>query len=610
MITKKLLAVSRFHQIPQIVRNSLQCPPNCATQLNPPFLPKAPSILATNLIKSYFEHGLLEEARILFDEMSERDVVAWTSMITGYTSCDHHTHAWRVLLEMMREGIHPNAFTMSSTLKACKGMKSLSSGVVAHGLALKHGADGNTYVDNALLDMYATCCVSMDDACLVFWHMYEKNAASWTTLITAYTHRGDGYGGLRVFKQMLLEDGEQNSFTFSIAVNACTSTGLHTLGKQIHAAVIKHGCESNLPVMNSILDMYCRCDGLSEANQHFCEMTLRDLITWNTLIAGYERSNSSECFNIFSQMESEGFSPNCFTFTSLAAACANLAALNGGQQVHGAIIRRGLEDNLVMANSLIDMYAKCGSIVDSRKVFSELSERSLVSWTSMMIGYGNHGYGKEAVELFDEMVSLGIRPDRIVFIAVLGACSHAGLVDEGLQYFKMMGDYNIMPNQEIYGCVVDLLGRAGRVEEAYELIESMPFKPDETVWGALLGACKAHKLQNLGKLAAGTVLGLRPKMVGTYVMLSNIYAADGKWGEFAQVRKLMRGMGGKKKAGRSWIEVQNQVYSFVVGDKVGSHMKCVCEVVDMLVWHMKEVGYVPDLDCLIHGLEDGDLNGS
>lgn len=397
-----------------------------------------------------------------------------------------------------------------------------------------------------------------------------------------------------------------NPYSFSIAVRACASTGLVVFGKLIHAAATKHGVGSNLPVMNSILDMYCRFGCLSEANHYFHEMTEKDLITWNTLIAGYERLDSSESLNIFSKMESEGFSPNCFTFTSVMAACANLAVLSCGQQVHAGIISRGLDGNLALANALIDMYAKCGNISDSQKIFSGMSDRDLVTWTSMMIGYGAHGYGKEAVELFDEMVKLGVRPDKIVFMAVLSACSHAGLMDEGLRYFEsMMSDYNINPNQEIYGCVVDLLGRAGRVKEAYELIESMPFKPGESIWGALLSACKAHKLPNLGKLAAGRLLDLRPNMMGTYVMLSNIYAAEGKWGEFAKLRKIMRGMGSKKEAGRSWIEVRNQVRSFVVGDKMGSHTQYVYKILDLLIKHMKEAGYVHDIDCLIHDIEDG-----
>jgi len=256
-------------------------------------------------------------------------------------------------------------------------------------------------------------------------------------------------------------------------------------------------------------------------------------------------------------MESEGFSPNCFTFTSLIAACANVAALQCGQQVHGGIFRRALDGNLELANALIDMYAKCGNIIDSQNFFCEMSCTNLVSWTSMMIGYGTRGYGKEAVELFDEMVRSGIRPDQVVFMVVLHACSHARLVDQGMRYFNcMLDDYHIKPNQEIYGCVVGLLGRAGRVEEAYHLIRSMPFMADEPVWGALLGACKAHNnLSKLGKFAAKKALALKPNMVETYVMLSNIYAAEGKWGEAERMRKLMKRAGSKKEAGRSWIEM-------------------------------------------------------
>ncbi|KAL8527806.1 hypothetical protein ACS0TY_005581 [Phlomoides rotata] len=585
--------------------------PNSSTHFKSPFLPKPPSVLATNVIKSYFEAGLVEEARTLFDEMPERDVVAWSAMISGYTSRNLHMKAWTTFRELLREGgdVQPNEFTFSSVFKACKTINSLSCGELVHGLALKHGVLGSYYVDNALMDMYATRCDDMSRACAVFEEMGIKTPASWTTLISGYTHMGDGHGALQVFRNMLLEEAELNPFNISIAIRACASIGSQVFGKQIHAAVCKHGFESNIPVMNSILDMYCRCIGLNEAERCFHGMLETNIITWNTMVAGYEKSDPYEALNLYSRVESEGFTPDSFTFTSVIAAQANMAILGVGEQVHGKIVRRGLENNLGVANALIDMYAKCGSIMSSCKIFSGMSSKSVVSWTSMIIGYGSHGHGKEALELFDEMVWSGVRPDRIVFVAVLNACSHTGLVDEGLRYFKsMVSDYNITPDQEIYGCIVDLLGRAGRVKEAYELIDSMPFIPDESVWGAFLGACKAHKLGELGKLATNRVLELRPSVAGTYLALANIYAADGKWGDFARIRKLLRKMGSKKEAGRSWIEVKYQVYSFVAGDKLGSHIEWVYEAVDMLGLHMKEVVYNPDLqDGLEEGLKETDF---
>ncbi|XP_021734489.1 putative pentatricopeptide repeat-containing protein At1g56570 [Chenopodium quinoa] len=595
------LSTPYIRPIPSMVLNALQW-----TQCNPSFSPKNPSFLATNLIKSYFDKGLIKDARKLFDEMPERDVVAWTTMIAGYTSCNYDSLAWTVFNEMLKEGVKPNAFTVSSVLKCCKGMKCYSCGTLVHGLAIKHGLVGSIYVDNSLMDVYATCCNTMNEACMVFRDVYPKNGVSWTTLIAGYTHRGDGYGGLRAFQQMLSEGAEQSAFSFSIAVKACALTRASSHGVQLHATLVKYGLNSSLPVMNSIIDMYCWCQCLSEASQCFIEMSQKDLITWNTLIAGYKRSNSTKCLSVFTLMESQGFAPNCFTFTSVVAACADLSLLNCGQQIHANILRRGLDRNMALANSLIDMYAKCGSISDSRKIFDFQSLKDLVSWTSMMIAYGVHGYGEEAVKLFNEMIRSGIRPDRVAFMAVLSACSHAGLVIEGLRCFNsMVTEYNMVPDQDIYGCVVDLLGRAGKVEAAYELIKNMPVDPDDSVWGALLGSCKAHKLPNLGKLAAQFMLEARPDMARTFLMLSNLYASEGEWKDFAKMRKLMKGLGGRKEPGCSWIELNSDVYSFAVGDKLGHQTEMVYEVLSMMILHMEAVGYVPDLNYSLHDLEVG-----
>ncbi|KAJ6757005.1 hypothetical protein OIU74_026295 [Salix koriyanagi] len=297
----------------------------------------------------------------------------------------------------------------------------------------------------------------MRDACVVFHDIKEKNVVSWTTLIAGYTHRGNGNRALQIFREMLLDGVALNPHSISIAVRACASIGSQNFGRQIHTAVIKHGFESDLPVTNSILDMYCRCGCLSEANKCFNGITEKDLITWNTLIAGYERSDSIEPLFIFSQMESEGFTPNCFTFTSLIATCANLAALCCGQQIHGGIFRRGLDRNLELANALIDMYAKCGNIFDSHKIFSEMSCRNLVSWTSMMIGYGAHGYGKKVVELFDEMVSSSVELERIKWpIPVADIKQHSLKVNSQTKQRKLPHMLNIQHRDDVILFVIHL----------------------------------------------------------------------------------------------------------------------------------------------------------
>ncbi|GER44976.1 pentatricopeptide repeat-containing protein [Striga asiatica] len=458
-----------------------------------PFSAKPPSVLATDVIKSYFQAGLVNEARKLFDEMPERDVVAWSAVIGGYASCNLHTHAWLMFREMLRDDgageVSPNEFTFSSVLKACKGMGSLSSGASAHGLAVRHGVLGSIYVANTLLDMYAACCCCMGPAHAVFEEIEVKNSVSWTSLITGYTHKGDGHGGLKVFRQMLVEEAELNPFNVSIAIRACASVGSQPYGQQIHATVLKSGFESNIPIMNSILDMYFRCAGPPDATRFFHTIKERDIITWNTMIAGHEKPDPHSALTLYSTLLSlNSPSPNSFTLTSAISAAASLASLPAGQQLHGGAIRTGLTSDLGVANSLIDMYAKCGSISGARAVFDGMmpEEKSVVTWTSMMIGHGSHGQGREAVELFREMVRAGVRPDRVVFVAVINACSHAGLVDEGLSMFESMG----REKKEAGRSWVEVAGKvwsfvAGdklgpRVEWVYETVDMLALHVMET----------------------------------------------------------------------------------------------------------------------------------
>ncbi|KAL9269436.1 putative pentatricopeptide repeat-containing protein [Drosera capensis] len=576
MAEKKLFFLPSLRTIPSTFLKSLRLSHNSATQLKPPFIPQTPIALSTSVIKSYCETGLVKDARKLFDEMPERDVVVWTAMITGYTNCNHGVSAWVLFSEMLSEEIRPNAFTVSSVLKACSGMRAYWGRRMVDGLAVKRWLVG------------------------VFEEVLAKNVATWTTMIAGYTHQGDGYDALTVFRRMISEEAELSPFSVSISVRACASTGAASLGRQIHAITVKNSLDSSIPVMNSMIGMYCRCDCIPEASRCFIEMTEKDLITWNALIAGYVRSNSAECLHILSKIESEGFSPNGFTFTTVVAACANLALLSCGRPLHSRIASRGLMADIPLSNTLVDMYVKCGSIVDSKNIFSEMRYWNIVSWTPMIIGHATHGHGKEAIKLFEQMISTGINPDEIVFMAVLNACSHAGLVGEGLKYFESMASkYNVIPDKEIYGCVVDMLGCGGRVKEAYELINNMPFEPDDYILRVSIGACKTHKYPSLGKIVTQRLSGVRSSMSRTYWMLSNMYAADGRWEESAKMRKWVKRLGNEDEAGSSWLELNNEVRRSVVGDMGGSLEGWDNKILHVIIRHMKAERHKPYLESLL-----------
>ncbi|KXG32352.1 hypothetical protein SORBI_3003G142400 [Sorghum bicolor] len=545
---------------------------------------------ATTLIKSLCARGAVRHARALFDEMPDRDVVAWTAMLSGYASSGRHREALDLFRSMAAAGVIPNEFTLSSVLTACRAAGGGGAASI-HALALRRGVDHMPYVVNALIDAYASRGGGdglVDARCLFDALGEGRTAASWTSMIAGYARWGQENTGLQLFQNMIQDDVELSPFTCSIAIHACSLVGNLYFGQQIHVLSIRKALGANLAVANSLVDLYCTCASILDARRLFDEMPERNLVTWNTIIVGHSRRDPLMAMQLLVNMDIE---PNCLTLTSITSACAGLSALRCGQQVHGAVLRRNYGYDLKVSNALVDMYSKCGNIFNAKKVFNMMTCKDILSWTSMIGGYGMNGYVNEAIKLFNSMVHAGIHPDHVVFLGLISACSHAGLVDEGWNLFRsMLLEYNIQPNKEIYGCVINLLGRAGRLREAFILIDTMPLTPDEYIWGALLGACKMHRNLELGRLAAGKIIEINPDAVKTYILLANICAADSKWGEYAATRVLLRGTGSSKEVGMSWIELSDKMYTFSTADSSSPQVSLADEVLQILVQHMDEAG--------------------
>ncbi|KAL6850022.1 hypothetical protein ACP4OV_020649 [Aristida adscensionis] len=550
---------------------------------------------ATTLIRSLCARGALRHARSVFDEMPDRDVVAWTAMLSGYASNGRHREALDLFRRMAAAGVAPNEFTLSSVLTACRGggggggAAGPRGAAVLHAVAVRRGVDRAPYVVNALIDAYACRPEGLVDARWLFDALgCGRTAASWTSMVAGYARWGRESTGLQLFRKIIQDGIELSPFTCSIAIHACASIANLCFGQQIHVLAIKKSLGMNVAVANSLVNMYCTCASILDGRRLFDEMPERNLVTWNTIIAGYSRRDPLMALQLLLDMDLE---PNCLTLTSITSACAGLAALIFGQQVHGAVLRRNYDEDVKVSNALVDMYSKCGSITNAMKVFNMMTCKDILSWTSMISGYGMNGYVNEAILLFNSMLHSGDHPDHVVFMGLINACSHAGLVDEGWKLFRsMIFDFDIQPNKEIYGCVVNLLARAGRLREAYDLIDTMPFAPDESIWGALLGACKMHKGVEMGRLAARKIIEISPDSAKTYILLANIYAADSKWVEYAVTRRMLRGIESRKEVGMSCIEVMNKMYSFSTADSSNSQVNLADEVLQILVQHMDGAG--------------------
>ncbi|XP_021902379.1 pentatricopeptide repeat-containing protein At4g16470-like isoform X1 [Carica papaya] len=314
-----------------------------------------------------------------------------------------------------------------------------------------------------------------------------------------------------------------------------------------------------------LLILYAKSGDLRTAHILFDKLLDVSLIPWNAMIAGYVQKGLEETgLHLYYKMRLNGLTPDQYTFASVFRACAALATLEHGKRAHAVMIKSNIWGNVVVDSALIDMYFKCSSLFDGQRVFDKSSNRNVVTWTALISGYGQHGKVEEVLESFDRMKIEGFRPNYVTFLAVLCACSHGGLVDEGWEYFSLMTrDYGIQPRGQHYAAIVDLLGRAGRLHEAYELVLSSPCRNHSVIWGALLGACRTHGDIDLVELAAKRYFELEPENAGKYVVLSNAYASFGFWDSVAQVRGMMRNSGMVKEPGYSRIEVQEEVNFFL-----------------------------------------------
>eukprot|EP01018_Ginkgo_biloba_P037418 Gb_09410 [translate_table: standard] len=557
------------------------------------------------LIDMYAKCGNIKDARQVFEKLSTRDVVSWTAIISGYVQNGDACEALTLFHQMQLADVNTDAVTIVSVLSACALLGALQQGMWVHNYLIRSGFEADASVGNSLVAMYAKCS-NLEIARHLFDTMSRRDVVSWNAMIAGYAQNGYTYEALTLFHQMQVEGVKPNQVTLLSIIPLCADIGDLQQGKGIHDYIIRRGFESIVTVGTALIHMYAKCGCIEIARQLFDKMSERNVISWNAMIAGYaQNGHGNEALILFNQLQLADVKANSMTMVNVLQACAHLGVLKQGKWIHDYIIRNGLESDVFLVTALIDMYAKCGSIETARLLFDRMSERDVVSWSAMIAGYGMHGHAKDALDLFFQMQQAGVRPNDITFIGVLSACSHAGLVNDGWQYFECMSrDYCITPTTKHYACMVDLLGRAGHLYEAQVFIEKMPLKPDTSVWGALLGACRIHCNIELGKRVAECLFYLEPENAGFYVLLSNIYAASGKWDDVAKIRTMMKDRGVKKTPGCSLIEVSNRVHAFLVGDRSHPQSEKIYAMLETLAGQMKEAGYAPNTNFVLHDVEE------
>lgn len=388
-----------------------------------------------------------------------------------------------------------------------------------------------------------------------------------------------------------------HSETYSLLLQECINRKEYRKGKRVHWQMVVVGFIPDKYMKIKLLILYAKSGDLDASSILFDGLLTKSLIAWNAIISGYVQKGLDEVgLSLYHRMRQYGWMPDQYTFASVFRACSSLAILEQGKQAHGVLIKSQVSGNVVVTSALMDMYFKCSSPNEGHRVFNKSVERNVITWTSLISGYGLHGRVYEVLDSFNQMIKEGMMPNQITFLAVLSACSHGGLVDKGRECFSsMIKDYGVQPRGKHYAVMVDLLGRAGRIEEAYKFVQTSPYKKHPAVWGALLGACRIHGNVDMVKLAAKEFFELEPENAGKYVVLSNAYATFGLWKNVAEVRSAMKGSGIKKEPGYSMIEVQKEAHFFFMGHNTHKETEQIHELIRDLAFILKDASDAPHL---------------
>ncbi|KAL2344043.1 hypothetical protein Fmac_005328 [Flemingia macrophylla] len=427
------------------------------------------------------------------------------------------------------------------------------------------------------------------------------------SLIKASSKFGFSIDAIVFYRRMLLSRVTPSSYTFTSVIKACADLSLLRVGTLVHSHVLISGYSSDSFVQAALVTFYAKSCAPRVARKVFDEMPQRGVVAWNSMISGYEQNGlANEALAVFRRMVESRVEPDSTTFVSVLSACSQLGSLELGCWLHECIVGSGIHVNAVLATSLVNMFSRCGDVARARAVFDSINDGNVVSWTAMISGYGMHGYGVEAMEVFHRMKDRGVVPNSVTFVAVLSACAHAGLIDEGrLVFASMKQEYGVVPGVEHHVCMVDMFGRGGFLNEAYQFVKGLSSEElVPAVWTAMLGACKMHKNFDLGVEVAENLISAEPENPGHYVLLSNMYAFAGRMDRVESIRNVMIQRGLKKQVGFSTIDVDNISYLFSMADKSHPETNEIYHYLDELMGRCKDAGYAAVPELAMHELEE------
>lgn len=557
------------------------------------------------LIDMYAKCGRMAEALRVFDELEKPDIVTWSSMVSGFEKNGFPSDALEFFRRMaMASDVTPDRVTLITLVSVCTKLSNSRIGRCVHGFVMRRGFEKDLSLLNSLLNCYAKSR-AFKEAVSLFKMMAEKDVISWSTMIACYVQNGAATVALRVFNEMMDSGTEPNVATILCVLQACAAAHDLEQGCKTHELAIRKGVETQVKVSTALVDMYMKCFSPEEAYAVFSRIPKKDVVCWVALISGFTSNGMAQrSIEEFSKMLLENNTrPDAILMVKVLGSCSELGFLEQAECFHSYVIKYGFDSNQFIGASLVELYSRCGSLGNASKVFDEISLKDTVVWTSLITGYGIHGKGAKALETFNHMVkSSEVKPNEVTFLSILSACSHSGLIHDGLRIFELMvSNYRLVPNLEHYAVLVDLLGRVGELDTAFEITRRMPFSPTPQILGTLLGACRIHQNGEMAETVAKKLFELESNHAGYYMLMSNMYGVKGEWENVEKLRNSVKNRGIKKGLAESLIEIRRMVHRFVADDNLHPEKETVYGLLKQLGLHMKE-----DLENSVYFNSEGD----
>ena len=564
------------------------------------------TFLSNSLMNAYVYCGLLADAKQIFHHTPCKNVVSWTILISGLAKNDCFVEAIDVFREMTMGNFKPNAVTISSVLPAFANLGLIRIAKSVHCFWVRGGFEGNVFVETALVDMYSKFgCMGV--ARQLFESMSERNVVSWNAIVSGYSDHGFSEEAIDLFNLMRRKGLLVDFYTIMSLIPASLSVGCLQVGTGIHGFIIRTGYENDKHIKTALMDIYVSHNCVDDAHRVFSEMFVKDVAAWTLMLTGFSSGRHwDRAIKHFNKMLGiQNLKLDSIVLMGILSSCSHSGALQQGRRVHALAIKTCFANNIFVGSAVIDMYANCGNLEDAKRFFYGMGEKDVVCWNAMIAGNGMNGYGTDAIDLFLQMKGSGLDPDESTFVSVLYACSHAGMVYEGLQiFYHMVKTSHDIPNLQHYACVIDILGRAGQLDAAYSFINNMPFQPDFDVYSTLLGACRIHGNIKLGHEISQKIFEMEPNDAGYYVLLSNMYALAGNWEGVKMTRASLRSKRLKKDPGFSSIEINQEIYTFMAGEKDHPQYFKIEGILKGLILKIKKAGYVPNTNVLLQDVSD------